>query len=33
MAQDDGDHDLSTGGSYAEAMVVLTSTQAFRLLN
>ena len=27
MVQGDGDHDLCTGGSYTEAMVVLTSTQ------
>ena len=33
MVQGDGDHDLCTGGSYAEAMVVLTSTQASRLSN
>jgi hypothetical protein len=31
MVQGDGDHDLCTGGSYAEAMVVLTSTQTSRL--
>ena len=33
VMQGDGDHDLCTGGSYAEAMVVLTSTQVSRLLN
>jgi hypothetical protein len=27
VVQGDGDHDLCTGGSYAEATVVLTSTQ------
>jgi hypothetical protein len=26
MVQGDGDHDLCTGGSYVEVMVVLTST-------
>ena len=30
VVQGDGDHDLCTGGSYAEAMVVLTSTQTSR---
>ena len=30
MVQGDGDHDLCTGGSYIEAMVVLTSIQASR---
>jgi hypothetical protein len=27
MVQGDGDHDLCTGGSYVETMLVLTSTQ------
>jgi hypothetical protein len=30
VVQGDGDHDLCTGGSYAEATVVLTSTQTSR---
>ena len=30
VVQGDGDHDLCTSGSYVEAMVVLTSTQASR---
>ena len=33
VVQGDGDHDLCTGESYSEAMVVLTSTQASRSLN
>jgi hypothetical protein len=33
VVQSDSDHDLCTGGSYAKAMVVLTSTQASRPLN
>jgi hypothetical protein len=33
MVQGDGDHDLCTGGSYAEATVVLTSTHVSRSLN
>ena len=33
MVQDDGDHDLCTSGSYTEATMVLTSTQASRPLN
>jgi hypothetical protein len=33
VVQGDGNHDLSTGGSYAEATVVLTSVQASRPSN
>jgi hypothetical protein len=31
MVQGDGDHDLCTSESYAEAMVVLTSTHVSQL--